>query len=148
MTGIEATFSLEGDLNQYPFDNYESNLWLSITTPLPSNKPQVPEVSQDKLPGNEDQDLAGLDLGTDELERNVPVPLSISLSASSPGIKYAGEVIRGHDDLGITRVHLDLKRPDNVINISLTVVCLMMGLAISVLAIVVHPAKLDTRGRV
>lgn len=136
MTRIEATFPLEGDLNKYPFDNYESNLGLSITTPRPSNKSQAPQVSQDNPPGNDDQDLAGLDLGTSELERNVPVPLSISLSASTPGISYTGEVIRSHDDLGITRVHLNLKRPYNVINISLAVMCLMMGLAISVLAMV------------
>lgn len=61
------------------------------------------------------------------------VPISISLLASTPGMKYTGEVVRSKD-IAATRIHLDMRRPPNLINVSITVMCLMMGLAICVVA--------------
>ena len=80
MTRIEATVPLEGDLNRYPFDQYESNIWLYADTPPP---PQAPQASQVKAPQANrelivaDEELA---LDKDSLQKNLPVPLSISLS--------------------------------------------------------------------
>jgi hypothetical protein len=33
MNRIEASFPLNGELNKYPLDRYESNLWVLVTTP-------------------------------------------------------------------------------------------------------------------
>src|ERR1700678_1313931 len=37
---IEAVFSLNGDFNKYPFDRYETTMWLLITVPPATNKAQ------------------------------------------------------------------------------------------------------------
>jgi len=66
---------------------------------------------------------------------NRPVPVSISVSASTPGMKYSGEVIRSND-IAATRIHLRLKRPYNLVNVSITVMFLMMAIAVSVVATV------------
>lgn len=140
MTRIEATVPLEGDLNRYPFDRYESNIWLYADTPPPPQAPEASQVPQAKPPqvkhglGDADEELA---LDKDSLQKNVPVPLSIALSASTTGVKYAGEVVRNKDST-VTRVHLNLTRPFNVINTAITVMILMMGLALAVVAMVIN----------
>jgi hypothetical protein len=140
MTRIEATVPVEGDLNRYPFDHYESNIWLYADTPPPPQAPQASQVPQAKAPlANHDLDVADeeLALDKDSLQKNVPVPLSISLSASTTGVKYTGEVVRDKDST-VTRVHLNITRPFNVINTSITVMVLMMGLALAVVAMVIN----------
>jgi hypothetical protein len=137
MIRIEATVPLDGDLNRYPFDRYESNIWLYADTPPP---PQAPQASQAKAQqvnhviGVADEELA---LDKDSLQKNMPVPLSISLSASTTGVKYTGEVVRNKDST-VTRVRLNVTRPFNVINTSIIVMVLMMGLALAVVAMVVN----------
>ena len=151
---IDATFPLEGDPNRYPFDRYDSNLLLFMDTHRPSKEPQAPAVSQ-TIPDNATtevpQDVPGGDVQPSDMasvleaelhKGNVPVPLSVLVSASNPGMKYSGEVIR-RKDLGVTRVHLSLQRPDNLINASILVMCLMMGLALSVLAMVIRAITSD-----
>ena len=126
MTRIEATVPLEGDLNRYPFDRYESNIWLYADTPPPPQAPQASQVPQVKPPqvknelGVADEELA---LDKDSLQKNVPVPLSIALSASTTGVKYTGEVVRNKDST-VTRVHLNVTRPFTVINTAITVMIL------------------------
>lgn len=140
MTRIEATVPLEGDLNRYPFDHYESNIWLFVDTPPLPKSPQPSQVTHDNIPLNNDKvDVAEAELALDKdsLQKNLPVPISISLSASTPGVKYTGEVIRTKDS-SATRVHLNLARPFNVINTSITVMILMMGLALAVVAMVIN----------
>jgi hypothetical protein len=145
MTRIEATVPVEGDLNRYPFDHYESNIWLYADTPPPPQAPQASQVPQAKAPqakaplANHDLDVADeeLALDKDSLQKNVPVPLSISLSASTTGVKYTGEVVRNKDST-VTRIHLNMTRPFNVINTSITVMVLMMGLALAVVAMVIN----------
>lgn len=141
MAPIEATFSLEGDTkegdtNRFPFDRYETNIWLFMDTPRQTRQHQATEVPR-IIP---DDAMESVDVATvveNELRGNESVPLSISLSASTPGMKYSGEVIRSKE-IGASRVHLYLKRPDNLINVSVIVMCLMMGLALSVLAMVIR----------
>jgi hypothetical protein len=140
MIRIEATVPLEGDLNRYPFDRYESNIWLYADTPPPPQAPQGPRVPQANPP-HAKHELVGADeelaLDEDSLQKNVPVPLSISLSASTTGVKYTGEVIRNKNST-VTRVHLNLTRPFNVINTAITVMILMMGLGLAVVAMVIN----------
>jgi hypothetical protein len=130
---IEVTLPIEGDLNRYPFDHYETNIWLFMDTPDRSRKAQASEapaeVSPD-IPGPEDFAQTGV-----VSPNKRPVPLSISLLASTPGMKYAGEIIRSNES-SATHVHLNLRRPDNLVNVSITVMCLMMGIALSVAAMV------------
>lgn len=141
MVRVEATFPLEGDPNRYPFDQYESSLELFMNTPRSSSKSQVPAPRAPEVleaaPEDATQPVDVASVVGPELRSNVPVPLSISVSASTPGMKYAGEVIRSKD-FGVASVHLRLKRPDNLINTSIVVMCLMMGLALSVLAMVIR----------
>jgi hypothetical protein len=140
MTRIEATVPLEGDLNRYPFDKYESNIWLYADTAPPPQAPQASRVPKANAPqANPELGVAGeeLALDKDSLQKNLPVPLSVSLSASTSGVKYTGEVIRNKDSAA-TRVRLKLTRPFNVINTSITVMGLMMGLALSVVAMVIN----------
>jgi hypothetical protein len=140
MTRIEATVPLEGDLNRYPFDRYESNIWLYADTPPPPQAPQASQVPQANPPqvknelGAADEELA---LDKDSLQKNLPIPLSIALSASTTGVKYTGEVVRNKDST-VTRVHLNMTRPFTVINTAITVMILMMGLALAVVAMVIN----------
>lgn len=154
---IEATLPLEGDLNRYPFDHYEANIWLLVDTPDKFMRPKVPVLppAPPLMPVTPPASAtpsataaspaaailpAGSDLGDippPEIvtQDNWPVPISISVLASTPGMKYTGEVIRSND-IAATRVHLSLKRPFNLVNVSITVMCLMMAIAISVVAMV------------
>jgi hypothetical protein len=145
MTRVEATVPVEGDPNQYPFDKYESNIWLYVDTPPPPTAPQTSRVGHANVspahvpPDNQglgaaDEELA---LDKDSLQKNVSVPLSISVSAATPGVKYTGEVIRTKGTFA-TNVRLKMVRPFNVINTSIIVMCLMMGLALSVVAMVIN----------
>jgi hypothetical protein len=68
-------------------------------------------------------------------QNNRQVPVSISVVASTPGMKYTGEVIR-RNDIPAIRIHLNLRRPYNLVNVSITIMCLMMAIAISVVAMV------------
>lgn len=139
MTRTEATVPLDGDPNRYPFDHYESNIWLFVDTPS-LQAPQAPQASHGNAPADNKELAAAeeeLALDKDSLQKNLPVPLSISLSASTPGVKYTGEVIRSKD-YAPTRIRLNLRRPFNVINTSVTVMILMMGLALAVVAMVIN----------
>ncbi len=169
LSRIEVTLPLEGDINRYPFDRYETNIWLLVDTPdksvrpkIPLLPPALPPVSATPLapttpspaaaspapailPADSDVgDAPPAEIAT--LDKR-PVPISISLLASTPGMKYNGEVIR-NKDIAATRIHLSLKRPYNLVNVSITVMCLMMAIAVSVVAmalkaIVSRREKLD-----
>ena len=45
MNRIEAVFPLNGELNRYPFDRYETTLWILMTTPARKKQPQSPQYS-------------------------------------------------------------------------------------------------------
>jgi hypothetical protein len=140
MTRTEATVPLEGDPNRYPFDRFESNIWLFVDSPSLSQAPQERQSSHDNAPADSKELAAAeeeLALDKDSLQKNLAVPLTISLSASTPGVKYTGEIIRSKD-YAPTRIRLNLVRPFNVINTSVLVMVLMMGLALAVLAMVIN----------
>ena len=135
MNRIEVVFPLNGDLNKYPFDRYETTMWLLMTAPAASNKAQVP-----KTPGTQPQDAPHaekLAIGAVTLQRNAPLPLSLALSASIPGIKFRGSVTR-NESTQVTGIALNLSRADNLIGLSLFINLMMTGLAVSVLAMVLQ----------
>jgi hypothetical protein len=134
MDRIEAVFPLNGELNKYPLDRYRTTLWLLMTRPAPtikrkaSNAPPSPEV-----PGGSQED--GLQVGTSALQRRTTVPLTITLSASTPGLKFEGDVSR-RSSSEVTGIELKIRRADSVISVSILLMTLMAGLAVSLLTIV------------
>src|SRR5580700_2378739 len=46
MNRIEAVFPLNGELNRYPFDRYETTLWILMTTPARKKQPQSPNIPE------------------------------------------------------------------------------------------------------
>jgi hypothetical protein len=150
---IDATFPL-GDVNRYPLDRYQAHLLFLVTTPRQGNEQVKPEVVQPKRHGprrlrkkpEESVNTTALAVGETALQGNVPVPLSISLLASVPQIKFSGAVSRPGESEP-SEIILDMKRPNRVIRIAVTVMILMMILALSVLAMAIKainpPKKFD-----
>jgi uncharacterized protein DUF4436 len=130
MSRIEAVFPLNGELNRYPFDRYDSTLWLLMTTPAIKKQPQSPNISESAVvPGLQDA------VGTNTLQQSTTVPLAVTLSASTPGLKFEGNVSR-ESSLKVTGIGLKIRRADNVIGVSILLMMLMSGLAWSLLAMV------------
>jgi hypothetical protein len=135
MNPIEAVFPLNGELNQYPFDRYGTTLWLLMTTPARKIEQQtsnLPESTEKKTPQGEH-----FAVGATTLQQSTTVPLTISLSASTPGIKFAGNVTR-ESSQKVTGIELKLRRTDNVIAVSILLMMLMICLAMSLLAMVLR----------
>jgi len=86
-----------------------------------------------------------LAVGATALQQNMTVPLTIVLSASTPGIKFSGNVSR-ENSLKVTGIELQIRRADNVIAVSILLMILMSGLAMSLLGMVfkaTHGEKVD-----
>ncbi|HST11320.1 MAG TPA: DUF4436 family protein [Terriglobales bacterium] len=152
MTRVEETISLDGDVNRYPFDRYETTMWLFMSTPPKSKRSLARRGSQDSQgmpnpenpqlpPGLQDIQEEGSDVGDmalreTALQRNVPIPISISLTASTPGVRFTGEVLP-KNEFQPTRIRLNLSRPSNLVNVSIMVMITMMGLAAGVFSMVI-----------
>jgi hypothetical protein len=135
MNRIEAVLPLNGNFNNYPFDHYETTVWLLITIPPAGNQKQV-----SKAPENHPQvDLheEQLAVGAVTLQRSTPIPLSLAASAAIPGIKFQGSVTR-NENTQVTGIALNLRRADNLISLSILINLMMTGLAVSVLAMVLQ----------
>jgi hypothetical protein len=145
MNRIEAVFPLNGELNRYPLDHYQTTLWLLMTTPapklqqrpskipagsVPPEGPKAPESAQGEASSTEP-----LAVGATELQQSTMVPLTIALSASTPGIKFSGNVSR-ESSRKVTGIELQIRRADNVIAVSILLMMLMIGLAMSLLGMV------------
>jgi hypothetical protein len=76
-----------------------------------------------------------LAVGATALQQSTTVPLTIALSASTPGIKFSGNVSR-ENSLKVTGIELQIRRADNVIAVSILLMMLMIGLALSLLGMV------------
>jgi hypothetical protein len=130
MNRIEAVFPLNGELNRYPFDRYETTLWILMTTPARKKQPQSPNIPESA----EGQAVQGV-VGTNALQQSTVVPLTVTLSASTPGLKFEGNVSR-ESSLKVTGIGLKIRRADNVIGVSILLMTLMSVLAWSLLAMV------------
>ena len=148
MRRIESVFPMEGELNRYPLDRYETALRFLVTTPgrppqqstlrVPPGTPagrsqpqattQVPEGEQEasSQPGE-------LAISENDLKDHVAVPTSVAILASIPGIKFMGDVSHSGDPV-VTAINLKLRRPENLIVVSMLVMVGMMTLALSVFA--------------
>ena len=145
MNRIEAVFPLNGELNKYPLDHYGTTLWLLMTTPakklqprsskIPaaSGVPEGPKTPESAL--GDASPVEPLAVGATALQQSTTVPLTIALSASTPGIKFSGNVSR-ENSLKVTGIELQIRRADNVIAVSILLMMLMIGLALSLLGMV------------
>ena len=135
MNRIEAVFPINGDLNKYPLDRYDTTVRLLMTTPArnaPAEVPKIPaSVTQHTHPTDE------LAVSPTALLQNAPVALSISLSASVPGIRFEGNVSRGSSQEP-TGIVLHLTRATNVIALSFFVMLMMTALSMSLLAMAIR----------
>jgi Domain of unknown function (DUF4436) len=134
MNRIEAVFPLNGNFNKYPFDRYETTMWLLITIPPAANQKQVSKVSEIQRQETVHEALA---VGAVTLQRSTPMPLSLAASAAIPGIKFQGSVTR-NESTQVTGIALNLRRADNLISLSVLINLMMTGLAVSVLAMVLQ----------
>jgi hypothetical protein len=132
MRRINVVLPLSGDLNRYPFDRYDGNLRLLMVTPSENAQAEVPSPSDSQSPDFAQRE--SLAVGTVALRKTVPVPLSISLSASLPGVKFSGNITRDSDTYMAT-TELHLRRADNLISVSILINLMMSCLAISVFAL-------------
>ena len=126
---------MNGDLNRYPFDRYETTLWLLMTTPAGNAKANI-----SKTPENQPQEAPpteNLGIGASTFQQNLPLPLSLVLSATIPGIKFNGNVSR-NEITQLTGISLKIRRADNLITLSILINAMMSALAISVLAMVLQ----------
>ncbi len=131
MSRIEAVFPLNGNLNKYPFDRYETTIWLLITIPPVASKAHV-----SKAPENQPQEALSeeqLAVGAVTLQQSTPIPLSLIVSAAIPGIKFQGSITR-NESTQVTGVPMNLRRADSLIGVSILINLMMTGLAVSVLA--------------
>jgi hypothetical protein len=139
MNRIEAVFPLNGELNKYPLDRYSTTLWLLMTTPARKPQPQISQLPQSAQVAKNGEEVAPdgdhLAVGATALQQSAPVPLTIALSASTPGIKFSGNVSR-ESSLKVTGIELQIRRADNVIAVSILLMVLMSGLAMSLLGMV------------
>ena len=134
MNPIEAVFPLNGDLNKYPFDRYETTMWILMTAPAVVSKPIVARVPDDQPQESSQADQ--LAVGA-TLQRNTAIPLSVSVSAAIRGIKFRGSVTR-NQSTQVVGVNVDSRHADNLIAVSLLINAMMAALAVSVLAMVLH----------
>lgn len=138
MDPVKVELPLNGDWNRYPFDRYETTLSLLMITPggnaqteaLTTPIANLPDVSSD----------GSFSAGRVILKHNLPEPLSVKLSASIPGIKFAGNITRDANTQ-LTRSRLTMRRANNPIGVSIIVNALMTCLAISILALALRITK-------
>ena len=131
MNRIEAVFPLNGNFNKYPFDRYETTMWLLITIPPAANQKQVSKAPE--IQPQETLHAEQLAVGAVTLQRSIPIPLSLVVSAAIPGIKFQGSVTR-NENTQVTGIALNLRRADNLISLSVLINLMMTALAWSVLA--------------
>jgi Domain of unknown function (DUF4436) len=135
MNRIEVVFPLNGDLNKYPLDRYDTTVRLLMTTPARNVRPETPStpasITQHTHPMDE------LAVSPTALLQNAPVALSISLAASVPGIRFEGNVSRGSSQEP-TGIVLHLTRAISVISVSVIVMLMMTALSMSLLAMAVR----------
>lgn len=132
MDPVKVELPLNGDWNRYPFDRYETTLSLLMITPggkaqteaLTRPIANLPDVSSDE----------SLSVGRVTLQHNLPEPLSVKLSASIPGIKFAGNITRDANTQ-LTRSRLTMRRANSPIAVSIIINALMTCLGISILAL-------------
>jgi hypothetical protein len=130
MNSIQATFSLDGNINRYPFDSYRTAPRMIVTKPVNNVRPKVPADTTDDSAAPFLETDSGLWINAPEVGDSLPTVSSIA--ASLPGWKFEGNRVEhpGNDMEGFDLV---VRRADSVIVVSILIMVLMMTLAMSVI---------------
>lgn len=139
---IEVTFPMDGDVNKYPFDKYLAYLRFIVTRAGSASAPTIVSVPQSEPEGSARPGELKVDEGS--FQGRVPVSLSVSTSASIPGIKFSRDASPASEP-NVTKVDLKIQRPQNLIVVSLFVMVLMMSLALSVLMMALNATRADKK---
>jgi uncharacterized protein DUF4436 len=130
MNSIQVTFSLDGNINRYPFDSYRTSLRMVVTkaTNNVGSKMPTDKTSETTVPLAE----ADADVWVDTPKVGDSLPIVSSLAASLPGLKFDGNRVERPDN-EMEGFNLVVRRADNVIVVSILTMVLMMTLAMSVI---------------
>jgi hypothetical protein len=130
MNSIQAIFSLDGNMNRYPFDIYRTSLRMVVTKGASVVRSQVPTDQTDQQTAPTSETDSGLWVSAPQEGESVPIVSAIA--ASLPGLKFDGNRVE-HPGKGMEGFNLAVRRADQVIVVSILIMVLMMTLAMSVL---------------
>jgi hypothetical protein len=134
MNPVEVVFPLNGNLNRYPFDRYRTTLSLLMVRPEANGEAPTSEDSRKVENGRGGRETP---FGAVAVEKTLPVPLSVSLLAAIPGMKFSGRIDRT-ESVQLKAIDLNVRRTNNVIMVSILISATMIGFAVSLLFIVLH----------
>ena len=141
MASIEAVFPLDGNLNRYPFDHYESSIQMLVTRPAhaaPRAQPSARKAASKAARSA----MIGSDLLVPEGQMSEPVPMACSFAGSIPGLKFRGQRVE-RTEQGVEGFNLVIQRAANVVVMSIMIMVLMMSLAMSVFMMSVQALDVD-----
>jgi hypothetical protein len=136
MFPIDFTSLLSGDENRYPFDKYSAEIDLLITAP---GRAKAKLVAPESLEDNTNPLATDLVVGASDLDKSEPVAIREDFTASLPGVKFKG-VITQDDTNKLMHTSIEMRRANNVISVSILVMMIMLGVAISIMAMVLQTA--------
>ena len=133
---FEAVFPLDGNVNKYPSDSYDTSIWMMVTKRARSTKPPQTQTEEaDKKQNPLEETASGVIVAAPQ--ESVTLPIVSSINASVPGLKFEGQSVERPGN-GLEGFKLFVRRADNVIIVSILIMVLMMSLAMSVLLMSFH----------
>lgn len=135
MNSIQASFSLDGNVNKYPFDNYRTSIRMAVAKRsgvVPSHRATS---KRDKTTTALSETDSGLLITAPQESESLPIASSIV--ASLPGLKFDGERVE-RPGKGMEGFNLVVRRADQVIVVSVLIMILMSTLAMSVLVMCIE----------
>jgi hypothetical protein len=127
---VIAVFAVDGNVNHYPFDRYSSLIRIMVTKTTVARRAKEAERQSSSSTALPDEPADGF--VTAAPQEGETLPISSSIIASIPGVKFHGERVE-HRDKGIEGFNMTIRRADNVIVFSVLIMTLMLSLALSVL---------------
>ncbi len=127
---IIAVFAVDGNVNHYPFDRYSSLIRIMVMKTTVARRAKETEGQSSSTTALTDEPADGFVTATPQ--EGEQLPISSSIVASIPGIKFHGERVELRDK-GIEGFNIAVRRADNVIVFSVLLMTLMLSLALSVL---------------
>ena len=131
---IEFSGLLTGNPNRYPFDSYVADIDLLLTAPA---KKKVEPAPVENFGDNTDPLATKLIVGASDLYQSEPISIKENVTASIPGFKFDGTLTH-NDTTRLMHAAIAMRRANNVVSISLVVMTVMVGLAISIMGMVLR----------
>src|SRR5258707_8525844 len=89
MNSVQATFSLDGNMNKYPFDDYRTSVRMIVTKETSVVRSQLPTDKTDQATAPPSETDSGLWVTAPQ--ENESLPIASSITASLPGLKFEGK---------------------------------------------------------